>query len=66
MRISRIFQRLSAKVVNPNTQEQLMEDVAETLLTMEKEFPPSFFDSMVHLTIHLVEELFICGPVHTR
>ena len=66
MRISRIFQRLSAKVVNPNTQEQLMEDVAETLSTMEKEFPPSFFDSMVHLTIHLVEELFICGPVHTR
>ena len=66
MQISRIFQRLSAKVVNPNTQDQLMEDVAETLSTMEKEFPPSFFDSMVHLTIHLVEELFICGPIHTR
>jgi len=43
-----------------------MEDVAETLSIMEKEFLPSFFDSMVPLTIHLVEELFICGPVYNR
>ena len=28
--------------------------------------PPSFFDIMSHLPNHLVEELFICGPVHTR
>lgn len=28
--------------------------------------PPSFFDIMVHLTIHLVKELFLCGPVHVR
>ena len=27
---------------------------------------PSFFDVMVHLTIHLVEELFIYGPVHVK
>jgi len=66
MRMSRVFQRLCAKVINPETREQQMEDVAETLSSMEKEFPPSFFDIMVHLTIHLVEELYICGPVHSR
>ena len=66
MRVSRIFQRLCAKVVDPVRRQQLQEDVAETLSTLEREFPPAFFDSMVHLTVHLVEELFICGLVHTR
>jgi hypothetical protein len=28
--------------------------------------PPSFFDIMVHLILHLVDELDMCGPVHTR
>jgi hypothetical protein len=28
--------------------------------------PPSFFDIMVHLIFHLVDELDMCGPVHTR
>ena len=66
MRVSRIFQRICAKVVNPEGRQQLLDDAAETLSTLEREFPPSFFDSMVHLTIHLVEELYICGPVQTR
>jgi hypothetical protein len=33
---------------------------------LEKEFPPGFFNIMAHLIIHLAEELFICGLVHTR
>ena len=32
----------------------------------EKEMPPAFFDIMSHLPYHLVEEVFLCGPVHTR
>jgi len=44
----------------------MLEDVAETICTLEKELPPSVFVIMMHLPIHLVEELFICGPVHTR
>ena len=32
----------------------------------EKEMSPDFFDIMSHLPYHLVEELFLCGPVHTR
>jgi len=44
----------------------MLEDVAETICSLEKEFPPSIFVIMMHLPIHLVEELFICGPVHTR
>ena len=66
MRLSRVFQRLCMKVINPHSRDQLMQDVAETMACLEKEFPPSFFDIMVHLTLHLVEELYECGPVHTR
>ena len=29
-------------------------------------FPPSFFDIMVHLIIHLVREVRLCGPVFLR
>jgi len=43
-----------------------MLDIAKTLTTLEKEFLPMFFDIMVHLTLHLVEELFICNPMHMR
>ena len=32
---------------------------------MEKEMPPTFFDIISHLPNHLVEDLFLCGPVHT-
>lgn len=66
MRVSRLFQRLCLKAIHRDSKEQLMEDAPETLASLEHEFPPSFFDIMVHLTVHLVEELFICGPVHRR
>ncbi|KAE8696020.1 hypothetical protein F3Y22_tig00110678pilonHSYRG00462 [Hibiscus syriacus] len=33
---------------------------------IEKYFPPSFFDVMIHLMMHLVREVRLCGPVHFR
>lgn len=33
---------------------------------LERFFPPSFFDVMVHLPIHLAQEALIGGPVHFR
>ena len=66
VRISRIFNKICLKTVDSAERETLFEECSKTLCLMEKMFPPSFFDVMVHLTIHLVEELFICGPVHIR
>ncbi|WMV10036.1 hypothetical protein MTR67_003421 [Solanum verrucosum] len=37
-----------------------------TLCKLEKVFPPSFFDVMVHLPIHLATEAKIAGPIHYR
>ena len=65
IRLCRLYRKLCAKVVDPSSKDEMMRDAAEILSSLEKEFPPSFFDIMVHLTIHLVEELFICGPCHT-
>ncbi|KAG7567797.1 Transposon En/Spm-like [Arabidopsis thaliana x Arabidopsis arenosa] len=41
-------------------------EVVETLYMFERFFPPSFFDIMVHLTVHLGREARLGGPVHFR
>ena len=66
IRLSRVFRKLCAKTVNYGEKDQLLADAAETMCMLEKEFPPAFFDIMSHLPYHLVEQLFHCGPVHTR
>ncbi|XP_056690116.1 uncharacterized protein [Spinacia oleracea] len=38
----------------------------EHLLPLEMYFPPSFFDIMIHLTVHLVREVQLCGPAYLR
>ena len=42
---------------------RLRSDVAQCLVSFELVFPPSFFNIMTHLLVHLVEEIFILGPV---
>jgi len=66
IRLSRVFRKLCAKTINGELKQQLVDDSAETMCMLEREFPPSFFDIMSHLPNHLVEQLFQCGPVHTR
>ena len=33
---------------------------------MQKYLPPGFFNAREHYLIHQVEEIELCGPVHTR
>jgi hypothetical protein len=66
IRVSRVFVRLCAKFMDPSEMTNLFEETAITICMLEKVFPPSFFDVMSHLLIHLVHELDICGPVYTR
>jgi hypothetical protein len=65
VRLSKLFHHLCSKVVDPGTEAQLLTDAAEVLVSLEKVFPPAFFDIMVHLTVHLVEDLCLCGLVQT-
>ncbi|RVW79755.1 hypothetical protein CK203_058233 [Vitis vinifera] len=55
-----------SKVVNVPTLDKLQNDVVVTLCLLEKYFPSSFFDIMLHLTMHLVKEVRLCGPVYLR
>ncbi|RVW34726.1 hypothetical protein CK203_110699 [Vitis vinifera] len=54
------------KVVDVSALDKLQNDLVVTLCLLEKYFPPSFFDIMLHLTVHLVREVRLCGPVYLR
>jgi hypothetical protein len=54
---------ISQKVINPEILHRLQNDVVQCLVSFELVFPPSFFNIMTHLLVHLVEEIAILGPV---
>jgi hypothetical protein len=66
MKCSRVFRRICSKIVYKTWEAELVGDAVIALCMMEKEFSIGFFNIMTHLIIHLAEELFLCGPVHTR
>ncbi|KAL6315961.1 hypothetical protein AAG906_014886 [Vitis piasezkii] len=55
-RLSSFFNALCSKVVDVPTLDELQNEVVVTLCLFEKYVPPSFFEIMVHLTMHLVRE----------
>ena len=54
---------ISQKAINPLDLATLQNDVVQCLVSFELVFPPSFFDIMTHLLVHLVKEIHILGPV---
>ena len=57
------FRELCSKVLTMKKLDQLESQIAITLCKLEMIFPPSFFDVMMHLPIHLASEAKIAGPV---
>ncbi|XP_062020273.1 uncharacterized protein LOC133736695 isoform X2 [Rosa rugosa] len=66
LELSSYFRHLYANNQTSEEFSQLKPRIVLTLCQMEKIFPPSFFDVMVHLTVHLAEEAALAGPVHYR
>ncbi|KAL6600366.1 hypothetical protein ACP70R_045166 [Stipagrostis hirtigluma subsp. patula] len=62
-RLSKFFKKVYSKVINVSDMEKLEYEIAETLCLLEKIFPPSFFDVMVHLCVHLPRQVRLLGPV---
>ena len=54
---------ISQKIINPVNLERLQIEVVLDFVSCELIFPPSFFDIMTHLLVHIVKEIFILGPV---
>ena len=66
IKMCRVFQRICEKEVQTDGEHGLIRDVIMATCVTEKEFPPTFLNFMAHFPMHLVEQLFICGPVHCR
>ncbi|XP_020270940.1 uncharacterized protein LOC109846125 [Asparagus officinalis] len=64
IRLGAFFKGLCSKVLNLNDLYKLQSEIVEILCQLEKIFLPSFFDIMVHLPIHLVQQILDCGPVN--
>jgi len=64
--VSSFFRELCSKVATPHDFEWLQHRIVVTLCHLELLFPPSFFDIMIHLSVHLAFEAMIAGPVHYR
>ncbi|KAJ0960359.1 hypothetical protein J5N97_001809 [Dioscorea zingiberensis] len=60
------LRELCSKILHNDDLKRLEKSIPLTLCKLEKIFPPSFFDIMVHLTIHLVWEAKLAGPVQFR
>ena len=54
---------ISQKAIDPSSLSRLQEDVVQSLVSLEMIFPPSFFNIMTHLLVHLVKEIGILGHV---
>nr|XP_016454527.1 PREDICTED: uncharacterized protein LOC107778742 [Nicotiana tabacum] len=64
--LSLFFNLLGAKCLRIDDLEQIAAQIPITLCKLENVFPPSFFDVMVHLPIHLANEAMIAGPIQYR
>lgn len=65
-RLCFFFREICSKVIDPQKLPTLQREIVVTLCELEMYFPPSFFDIMVHLTVHLVKETQLCGPAYMR
>ncbi|PKA64174.1 hypothetical protein AXF42_Ash005187 [Apostasia shenzhenica] len=64
--LSSFFSNLCAKVLDVDKLHEIESKIPFTLCKLEREFPPSFFDVIMHLPIHLATEAMIAGPVQFR
>ena len=65
-RLCSFFSSICCKVIDSVKLDELEDEIVVILCELEMFFPPSFFDIMVHLVVHLVREVRLCGLVYLR
>ncbi|XP_048624651.1 uncharacterized protein LOC106417121 [Brassica napus] len=65
-RLCSFFNLLCQRVIDMEKLLVMEAEIVETLCLFERYFPPSLFDIMLHLTVHLGREARLGGPVHFR
>ncbi|XP_020874040.1 uncharacterized protein LOC110226484 isoform X2 [Arabidopsis lyrata subsp. lyrata] len=66
IRLCTFFNHLCQRVIDREQISVMEAEIVETMCMFERYFPPSFFDIMVHLVIHLRREARLCGLVQFR
>lgn len=66
IRLCFFFKSICSKEIKVEELDNLQKELCVTLCLLEKYFPPSFFDVMLHLTVHLTREVRLCGPICFR
>ncbi|KAL0416858.1 UNVERIFIED_CONTAM: hypothetical protein Slati_3517700 [Sesamum latifolium] len=64
--VNLLFQIICLTTLDVVKVQELKDKVAIILCNLEKIFPPTFFDSMEHLIVHLPYETRVGGPVQYR
>ncbi|XP_074301461.1 uncharacterized protein LOC141632851 [Silene latifolia] len=64
--ISQFFRDLCVSTIKVDDVIRLEKNIPEILCKLEMIFPPSFFNSMEHLPVHLPYEVKVGGPVQYR
>ncbi|XP_056850720.1 uncharacterized protein LOC130500043 [Raphanus sativus] len=65
-RLCAFFNLLCQRELDVEQLQRIETEIVETLCIFERFWPPSFFDIMVHLCVHLGREARLGGPVHFR
>ncbi|XP_071685176.1 uncharacterized protein [Lolium perenne] len=66
VKLAKCFKVITSKIVSNKEIAIVEEQLPEILCQLEKIFPPTFFDIMEHLVIHLPAEVRLAGPVQFR
>ena len=66
IRFGAFFRSICQKVTQLEDMDYLEEEIVQILCQLEMIFLPSFFDIMIHLPIHLPNEVRLGGPVQFR
>ncbi|XP_078164828.1 uncharacterized protein LOC144559630 [Carex rostrata] len=64
--VSIFFREICAKQLDIAMLNKLENNIIVTMCKLEKIFPPSFFDVMEHLVVHVAHEARLGGPVQFR
>uniref|UniRef100_I1Q696 DUF4218 domain-containing protein n=1 Tax=Oryza glaberrima TaxID=4538 RepID=I1Q696_ORYGL len=56
------FHAIGQKIIDPEGLNELQAELVRTLCHLEMYFPPTFFDIIEHLPVHLVRQTKCCGP----
>lgn len=60
------FRYVSSKAIDPATLDDARVMAVEVVCLVEETFPRTILTSQLHLIVHLVDEIALCGTVHAR